>query len=474
MQPFPNLSVEFLADDARSHLGLAICESVGKALSPSPETLATLRDSGDPRGSLDALDTWISVADEETRRILAGLSPEALNNPEAIRQAFEEIDILAETLPNALQDSHYLRAHRRLSAALSFAGKIRYVAAERFAWPGGYALALLMQDGECLCGACVAENLDQILADTIGESRDESSEWCAQVAGITDDDDDSTMCAHCARPITDGTDLPTTEALADSLRDALADALADVRGERPAENQPEPSIAFLSSVNFPRDFARSRLADIFPSILADPEALAEALAESLGFSDQVSEALPLALAEPECLRTLNALRERLGLADTIGEGQAYSDPSRASDPWSLPDLEIFAVSEGEWFNLDNGDQTNDLAEALSLHYRYGERFAEALAESLGADDAEPLRNLEPSTLADIDALREAAEECYGEALAEALTDSVFAEALADAGIEPSEPGFYYQYCFPGCLPESEPFGPFASASEALADAREMA
>lgn len=33
-------------------------------------------------------------------------------------------------------------------------------------------------------------------------------------------------------------------------------------------------------------------------------------------------------------------------------------------------------------------------------------------------------------------------------------------------------GFYYWFCFPGCMPDSEPMGPFETKAEALADARE--
>ena len=33
-------------------------------------------------------------------------------------------------------------------------------------------------------------------------------------------------------------------------------------------------------------------------------------------------------------------------------------------------------------------------------------------------------------------------------------------------------GWYYWYCFPGCLPDSEPFGPFKSEEEAIEGARE--
>lgn len=33
-------------------------------------------------------------------------------------------------------------------------------------------------------------------------------------------------------------------------------------------------------------------------------------------------------------------------------------------------------------------------------------------------------------------------------------------------------GWYWQACFPGCLPDGEPYGPFATEAEALEDARE--
>lgn len=36
----------------------------------------------------------------------------------------------------------------------------------------------------------------------------------------------------------------------------------------------------------------------------------------------------------------------------------------------------------------------------------------------------------------------------------------------------SEPGWYWWACFPGCLPDGEPAGPFASSRQALEDADE--
>jgi hypothetical protein len=37
--------------------------------------------------------------------------------------------------------------------------------------------------------------------------------------------------------------------------------------------------------------------------------------------------------------------------------------------------------------------------------------------------------------------------------------------LVDAG------RWYYWFCFPGCLPDSDPIGPFSTEADALADAR---
>ncbi len=37
--------------------------------------------------------------------------------------------------------------------------------------------------------------------------------------------------------------------------------------------------------------------------------------------------------------------------------------------------------------------------------------------------------------------------------------------------EPLEPGWYYWFCLPGCLPDSEPIGPFKTEKEAENDAQ---
>lgn len=38
---------------------------------------------------------------------------------------------------------------------------------------------------------------------------------------------------------------------------------------------------------------------------------------------------------------------------------------------------------------------------------------------------------------------------------------------------PDGAGWFYWACFPGCLPDGDPIGPFETEEEALADAREV-
>jgi hypothetical protein len=78
--------------------------------------------------------------------------------------------------------------------------------------------------------------------------------------------------------------------------------------------------------------------------------------------------------------------------------QAYSNPSRANDTYSLPDVEVFYAAAGElWQAGDN------------------------------------IEGWEPE--------------------------------------EDNEPGFYYWFCFPGCMPDSDAHGPFKTEDEAIQDAQ---
>ena len=44
----------------------------------------------------------------------------------------------------------------------------------------------------------------------------------------------------------------------------------------------------------------------------------------------------------------------------------------------------------------------------------------------------------------------------------------------DTDLKPSEiTGYYWQSCFPGCLPDSGAFGPFTTESDAISDAQEV-
>ena len=88
--------------------------------------------------------------------------------------------------------------------------------------------------------------------------------------------------------------------------------------------------------------------------------------------------------------------------------QVYSNPDREPDPTALPDCETFFVSSTEFLLAENGSW---------------------LAEMIEESEDDPF-------------------EC--------------AKALE---------GWYWWACSPGCLPDSEPCGPFETEAEAIADAQ---
>lgn len=91
----------------------------------------------------------------------------------------------------------------------------------------------------------------------------------------------------------------------------------------------------------------------------------------------------------------------------------YSDPLREANPWSLPDAEIFRWTEGEMRLCPQCGARHPFDEGLGCH------------------------------------------ECGAET-------------------DPSDEGFYFWFCLPGCLPDSEPDGPYATEQAALDAARELA
>ena len=101
--------------------------------------------------------------------------------------------------------------------------------------------------------------------------------------------------------------------------------------------------------------------------------------------------------------------------------QHYSDPERATDPYGLPDVEV-------WEDF-----------ITIIRSRCGE--FEVPRES------EWSRGFCPS--------------CDHATCVNALT-------FEDSGIEHTKrTGWFFWYCLPGCLPDSEPRGPYATEQEAI-------
>lgn len=99
--------------------------------------------------------------------------------------------------------------------------------------------------------------------------------------------------------------------------------------------------------------------------------------------------------------------------------QTYSDPSRESDPYALPDVEVFYLTS---------DEVAESSQYEDEQYEFMQRHEFRLASMNGRTRT-------------------------------AMLDAMVAE-LGITG------GWYYWYCFPGCLPDSDPVGPYDSADAA--------
>jgi hypothetical protein len=105
--------------------------------------------------------------------------------------------------------------------------------------------------------------------------------------------------------------------------------------------------------------------------------------------------------------------------------QHYSDESREDNPYALPDVETFQLTATEVAATCEDDM-----------YEFSKRHEFRLCHMNGK---------------------------VREAMLDAMVDE-----LGITG------GWFYWYCFPGCLPDSDPIGPFDTEADALADARRNA
>ncbi len=105
--------------------------------------------------------------------------------------------------------------------------------------------------------------------------------------------------------------------------------------------------------------------------------------------------------------------------------QAYSNPDRETDPHALPDLEIFQLTA-----LEVAEQDEDLI------YEYMKRHEYRLA-----------------------------------GMNSRTRERMFDAMIEEEGIKG---GWFYWYCFPGGMPDSQAMGPYDTRQAAIEAAREEA
>jgi len=84
--------------------------------------------------------------------------------------------------------------HRTTSETLR---RVRHAARSKYAWPGGYPLAVVMHDGESVCTDCAKCNY-KLISRSTREAL--GTDWQAEGVEINYEDQHLT-CANCGKPI---------------------------------------------------------------------------------------------------------------------------------------------------------------------------------------------------------------------------------------------------------------------------------
>lgn len=105
--------------------------------------------------------------------------------------------------------------------------------------------------------------------------------------------------------------------------------------------------------------------------------------------------------------------------------QFYSDPSRESEKWSLPDCQAFQMTAKEFAETMEDEIYNLMKRKEFRLASMSPRVREKMIETLIEENA-------------------------------------------------VKGGWFFQFCFPGCLPEGDPVGPFATCDDAIKACREEA
>jgi hypothetical protein len=71
----------------------------------------------------------------------------------------------------------------------------KIVAREKYAWPGGYPLALIMSDGGVLCPDCVRKEWRNIVQYTFWNQP--GSGWMAEGMSVEECPESDVSCDHC-------------------------------------------------------------------------------------------------------------------------------------------------------------------------------------------------------------------------------------------------------------------------------------
>ena len=84
-----------------------------------------------------------------------------------------------------------------LPANLKITKQVKNAIRTGYTWPGGYQLAIVMNDGGMICPDCGKKEWKQIAHDTLKEWKTGWDAAGVEVCYSTENDDEKISCSHC-------------------------------------------------------------------------------------------------------------------------------------------------------------------------------------------------------------------------------------------------------------------------------------
>jgi hypothetical protein len=106
-----------------------------------------------------------------------------------------------------------------ISKSIPVLAQVKHAIREKYAWPTGYPLSIVLEDAECLCPACAKQEYRQIAWATIVQDK---GGWAA-IGAQVEHGESECVCCHCGEVIAEDRSRISPEEYAGQAEESFPD-----------------------------------------------------------------------------------------------------------------------------------------------------------------------------------------------------------------------------------------------------------